>query len=71
DLETDAGVDNPKDPDQRIIGVGPDVVHYDNGNSAVEGAYGEVCAGRDAACSTLHHEPSGGGDEGESEPKGR
>lgn len=49
-------VANPADPEQRLLGVGPDVFHEENSGSA----FNRACEGREQTCNAIYDDPRDG-----------
>lgn len=62
-IRGNADIDNPAAPDQKLLGVGPDVIHQKNEASAAGTAFDSACKGRETTCNAIYQDPRG--DDGE------
>lgn len=67
DFNSDIGVQDPEEPERRLLGVGPDVIHNDNDNSTTGTTFDRVCRNNETTCGVIYESPSGGDDEPEPE----
>ncbi len=56
-IRGNSGVDNPADPDQKLLGVAPDVIHEDNDESVTGQTFDDACSRSRADCSQAYQEP--------------
>lgn len=57
-IKTDTSVDDPTEPDRKVLGVGPDVIHEDDEASATGAVAKEACEADQEACEGLYEDPS-------------
>ncbi|HEX9696851.1 MAG TPA: sigma-70 family RNA polymerase sigma factor [Actinomycetota bacterium] len=58
-LGADADVENPTDREQKVLGVGPDVIHQEDEASTAGTAFDSACGGRETTCNAIYRDPTG------------